>query len=194
MSKSLDALLQSPASGSWTLRSPTVGIFRSALRKGDQVRGGTLLGHLKVLGDAIPLHSPATRETFLVTQAPKGLQASEYGSELFQIVNAAILQSGAQATGDASQVDSDLPPDAEAIPSAIDGMFYRSASPDDPAFVQEGDLIKPGQVIGLVEVMKFFYEIKYERADLGEVRVHRIDAKDAASIDAGDVILYVVPA
>ena len=37
--------------------------------------------------------------------------------------------------------------------------FYRRASPDDDPYVDEGDRVSDGQVIGLVEVMKNFNEV-----------------------------------
>lgn len=48
------------------------------------------------------------------------------------------------------------------ILSPMDGMFYLSPSPSDPPFVTVGDKIMPGQTIGLIEVMKSFYPVKYQ--------------------------------
>ncbi|GIN90559.1 acetyl-CoA carboxylase biotin carboxyl carrier protein subunit [Siminovitchia terrae] len=48
------------------------------------------------------------------------------------------------------------------IISPIPGVFYRKPSPDQDVFVNEGDSVKAGDVIGLVEVMKNYYEIKAE--------------------------------
>ncbi len=44
----------------------------------------------------------------------------------------------------------------------LPGVFYRSVSPDQPNYKEPGDSIEPGDVIGLVEVMKSFHEIKAE--------------------------------
>lgn len=44
--------------------------------------------------------------------------------------------------------------------SPLPGIFYRSASPEEPAYKSEGDSIAEGDVIGLIEVMKSFYEVK----------------------------------
>ena len=48
------------------------------------------------------------------------------------------------------------------IKSPMIGTFYRSASPDKPAFVNVGDEIKAGQVLCVVEAMKLFNEIEAE--------------------------------
>ena len=46
------------------------------------------------------------------------------------------------------------------ILSPLPGVFYRKPAPDQPPFKEEGDAIAAGDVIGLVEVMKSFHEIK----------------------------------
>jgi len=46
------------------------------------------------------------------------------------------------------------------ILSPLPGTFYRRSAPDQPAYKSEGDTIAVGDVIGLVEVMKSFNEVK----------------------------------
>jgi biotin carboxyl carrier protein len=50
------------------------------------------------------------------------------------------------------------------ILSPLPGTFYRSASPDKPPYKAEGDAVAVGDVIGLVEVMKSFHEVRSEVA------------------------------
>ena len=45
------------------------------------------------------------------------------------------------------------------IKSPYPGTFYRRPSPDADAYVSEGDAVKPGDVVGLVEIMKNFHEV-----------------------------------
>lgn len=47
------------------------------------------------------------------------------------------------------------------------GTFYRSPSPDAEPFVREGERIKPGQTLCLIEAMKIMNEIEADLA--GEV-------------------------
>ncbi len=51
-----------------------------------------------------------------------------------------------------------------AIHSPLPGTFYRSSSPETPPFKVEGDAVAVGDVIGLIEVMKSFHEVKSEVA------------------------------
>ncbi|MCZ2258193.1 acetyl-CoA carboxylase [Sporosarcina sp. G11-34] len=46
--------------------------------------------------------------------------------------------------------------------SALPGIFYRKPSPDEDVYVNEGDEVKSGDTIGIIEVMKTFFEVKAE--------------------------------
>jgi biotin carboxyl carrier protein len=46
------------------------------------------------------------------------------------------------------------------ILSPLPGTFYRRSAPDKPPYKQDGDAVAAGDVIGLVEVMKSFNEVK----------------------------------
>jgi biotin carboxyl carrier protein len=53
---------------------------------------------------------------------------------------------------------------AKTLLSPLPGTFYRRPSPDKPAYKSEGDMVAAGDVIGLIEVMKSFTEVKAEAA------------------------------
>lgn len=46
------------------------------------------------------------------------------------------------------------------IRSALPGTFYRKPAPDQPPYKEPGDSVSANDVVGLVEVMKSFHEIK----------------------------------
>jgi len=46
------------------------------------------------------------------------------------------------------------------VNAPLTGIFYRSPSPQAPAFIQVGSSIATGDVIGLIEAMKLFNEIR----------------------------------
>jgi acetyl-CoA carboxylase biotin carboxyl carrier protein len=50
------------------------------------------------------------------------------------------------------------------ILSPLPGTFYRKPAPDKPNFKNDGDMVKEGDVIGLIEVMKSFNEVKADKA------------------------------
>lgn len=50
------------------------------------------------------------------------------------------------------------------ILSPLPGTFYRASAPDQPPFKADGDAVAVGDVIGLIEVMKSFHEVKAQVA------------------------------
>jgi biotin carboxyl carrier protein len=46
------------------------------------------------------------------------------------------------------------------VRAPMSGVFYRSPAPDQPAYVEVGDVVKKKQVLGLLETMKVFQKIK----------------------------------
>lgn len=48
------------------------------------------------------------------------------------------------------------------VKSPMIGTYYSKPAPDKPAFVKEGDVVKPGTVLCVVEAMKLFNEIESE--------------------------------
>ncbi|GAB95010.1 biotin carboxyl carrier protein [Kineosphaera limosa] len=73
------------------------------------------------------------------------------------------------------------------IVSPLPGIFYRSPSPDEPPFVEDGGSIEAGATVGLVEVMKQFTEIKAEAAG-SDIR---FEVDDEGMVNPGDVIAVV---
>ena len=47
----------------------------------------------------------------------------------------------------------------ETIKSPLPGTFYRRPNPQADPFVSEGDAVKRGDVVGLIEIMKNFYDV-----------------------------------
>ena len=57
----------------------------------------------------------------------------------------------------------EAPDDAgETIKAPMPGMFYRASSPEEPAFVETGDVVSEEDTLCLIEAMKIFNEVKAE--------------------------------
>jgi acetyl-CoA carboxylase biotin carboxyl carrier protein len=52
-----------------------------------------------------------------------------------------------------------LPKDVIPVISPMPGVFYRSSSPETPPYVEVGDVVERGDIVGLIEVMKMFNEV-----------------------------------
>ena len=69
-----------------------------------------------------------------------------------------------------------------AYKAPMEGLFIVVPTESAP-FVQEGQTLKPGDQIGLIEVMKTFYPIYYEGKN--SQTVVRIKVKDAQAVEMG---------
>lgn len=76
-----------------------------------------------------------------------------------------------------------------AVVSPLTGVAYLAPGPDQPPYVQVGEVIAAGQVVALVEAMKVFNEI---RADRGG-RVVRLGFTPGQVVPAGTPLVYLEP-
>lgn len=80
-------------------------------------------------------------------------------------------------------------PRGEPIPSPMVGTFYRRPLPTDPPFVEEGQRIERGDVIGVIEAMKVFNEVE---SPVGGV-VRKFLATDGQLVQEGEPLLLIEP-
>ncbi len=57
--------------------------------------------------------------------------------------------------------------DEDFITSPIVGTFYRSPSPEEPPYVEVGDMVEEGETVCIVEAMKVMNEVRAEKG--GEI-------------------------
>ncbi len=75
------------------------------------------------------------------------------------------------------------------VASPIVGTFYRSPSPDADPYVEEGDSVRKGQVLCVVEAMKLMNEIESEV----DGRLVRILVENAKSVEYGQALFLIDP-
>lgn len=76
------------------------------------------------------------------------------------------------------------------IKSPMIGTFYRSPSPDKPAFVGVGDEVTPGKAVCIIEAMKLFNEIESEISG----RIVKVLVEDASPVEYDQPLFLVEPA
>ena len=74
-----------------------------------------------------------------------------------------------------------------AITSPMVGTFYRSPSPDSPAFVNEGDNVSTGKVVCIIEAMKLFNEIESEVSG----KIVKILVENGKPVEFGQKLMLV---
>ena len=75
------------------------------------------------------------------------------------------------------------------IKSPMIGTFYRSSSPDKPAFVSVGDEITPGKHVCIIEAMKLFNEIE---SDI-KGKIVKVLVNDATPVEYDQPLFLVDP-
>ncbi len=108
--------------------------------------------------------------------APVGLAANLAAPSI--PTTTAAVESGEKSTEDLLEVK-----------SPIVGTFYRSSSPDKPAFAKVGDVIEQGSVVCIVEAMKLFNEIESEVSG----KIVKVLIEDAQPVEYDQVLFLVDP-
>ena len=75
------------------------------------------------------------------------------------------------------------------IKSTMIGTFYRSSSPEKPAFVNVGDTVNEGDTICIIEAMKLFNEIESEISGT----IIKVLVDDATPIEFDQPLFLVDP-
>jgi acetyl-CoA carboxylase biotin carboxyl carrier protein len=98
------------------------------------------------------------------------------------------------AGGDSAAAQPLAPPEPPAptvrtVVAPLTGIFYGSSSPSAPPYTAVGQHVEVGQVIGLIEAMKLFNEIKSDKAG----RVVRLVAESGKLVKARQPLIEVEP-
>jgi acetyl-CoA carboxylase biotin carboxyl carrier protein len=73
------------------------------------------------------------------------------------------------------------------VESPMVGTFYRAASPDSEPFVHEGDSVRKGQTVCIIEAMKMMNEVEATAAG----RVVRIIAENGQAVEYGQALMVL---
>jgi acetyl-CoA carboxylase biotin carboxyl carrier protein len=80
-------------------------------------------------------------------------------------------------------------PAGHTITAPMVGTYYSSPSPKDSPFVQEGDEVRVGDTVGIVEAMKMMNEIESEFSG----RVARLLVKNGQPVEYGQPLMVIEP-
>ncbi|WP_342511424.1 acetyl-CoA carboxylase biotin carboxyl carrier protein [Sporosarcina sp. FSL K6-1522] len=120
---------------------------------------------------AVPEATPVVQQDVIVAPQPK--------VEAVQVVQ----QEEPQAVVAEALEDSSL----HKVTSPMVGTFYSAPSPDEAAYVQNGDKVKADSIVCIVEAMKLFNEIEAEvSGEIVEVLV-----KDGQLVEYGQPLFLV---
>ena len=142
----------------------------------------TELGELEVAsgGTTIVLRAPSAVERTAVAVATAAADVAPQPG----------TAPSAERPADAGASLMSAPPARPSVKAPLTGIYYGAPSPGATAYVAVGDHVAVGQIIGLIEAMKLFNEIKSDLAG----RVVRICADNGALVKAKQPLIEVEPA
>jgi len=132
-------------------------------------------------GTAITLRKPAALAGLPVVSPPPAAPADGAAPRLS--MRPALGPGAAPGAADAATTG------RATVVAPLTGIFYASPTPGSAPFVEVGREVVVGQVIGLIEAMKLFNEIKSDKAG----RVVRVVPENGALVKAKQPLLEVEP-
>jgi acetyl-CoA carboxylase biotin carboxyl carrier protein len=112
----------------------------------------------------------------------------------------AARPAGAAATTAPASTGPTAAEPVSAVPAAADttrfitaqtvGTFYRSPEPGAKPFVEPGDIIRPGQQVGIIEAMKLMIPVEADAAG----RIVDVLVSNGAPVEFGDQLFCIDPA
>jgi acetyl-CoA carboxylase biotin carboxyl carrier protein len=173
-----------PIAGGSAIDPPTDPSDRSLLALVDQLTGlleRSDLGELEV----------AAGDTTIILRSPTAIERPAAAASS-PAVEQAPAADGGSSPSPAAQPAAQVPAPAVApakpsVKAPLTGIFYGAPSPGATAYVAVGDHVAVGQIIGLIEAMKLFNEIKSDLAG----RVVRVCADNGALVKARQPLIEV---
>lgn len=115
----------------------------------------------------------------------EGLAELEVAQGELRVVVRAPQPPPAQAAAEAQEET----PEGTPVLAPMAGIYYRTPSPDSEPFVEEGDVIKRGDVVGLIEAMKLFNEVTSPVAGV----ITSVVLENEQRVAAGQPLMWVAP-
>jgi len=174
--------------GRQVLCSPEVGYFMCGLAKGAAIGAGEPAGVIVTLGRAFELRVPEGACGAITNEPdPRVRRPVGFGDVLYEL---APLQAGAARATKSAESASGAS-GGMVLRSPQSGRFYHRPAPGEPAFVVSGQVVKDGQPVGMIEVMKTFSHVVYRATGglPGAAKIARVVAKDGADVRTNDVLL-----
>ncbi|RMG19289.1 MAG: propionyl-CoA carboxylase [Planctomycetota bacterium] len=138
------------------LAAPAVGVLRELAPVGAALAPGQVAGEFERLGVRCALVVPpgasgVVRERRVEVPTPLG-----YGDAFLELVPIGELADAGEEEHAGGGAAGELVLRAPQV-----GRFYHRPSPDRDPYVQAGDVLESGKTVGLIEVMKTFFQVHY---------------------------------
>ena len=127
--------------------------------------------------------------TSLILRKPVAIAAPASGAAAAAVTTGENPAGGRSAGGGAQPATVATAPSRPSIKAPLTGVWYGSPAPGSAPFVEVGREVAVGQVVGLIEAMKLFNEIKSDLAG----RVVRVVPESGTLVKAKQPLIEVEP-
>lgn len=103
------------------------------------------------------------------------------------VASGALAANGGRAGLAAGAVQSLEDTSVYYVSAPMVGTFYRSPEPGAPPFVNEGDVVRPGQQVAILEAMKMMLPVEADRAGV----LKAVLAADAGPVEYGERLFAI---
>lgn len=93
----------------------------------------------------------------------------------------------AETSASAAAAPETRAPEGHVVTSPMIGTFYSASAPGEPAYVQIGDEVETGQVIGIIEAMKIMNEITADKSGV----VVELMVENAQPVEYGSPLVRI---
>ncbi|MBI4758369.1 MAG: acetyl-CoA carboxylase biotin carboxyl carrier protein [Chloroflexi bacterium] len=88
-----------------------------------------------------------------------------------------------------AQAAPEVSPTLQAVRAPVVGTFFATPDPRSRPYVQEGDLVEKGQVVGIIEAMKMMNEVEAELSG----RVAKVLVANNTPVEYGQKLMLIEP-
>ena len=176
--------------------APAVGYLGALVDVGAHLDDQSQIGVLTILGRRHLVMLPRGVCGWVSARLVEGRQAPvAFGQPLLRLTrNLPAATAATVATSRVDQLRSDTPVDRIVVKAPSDGVFYRRPAPDAPPLVEVGTVVRSGQLLGLIEVMKCFHQITFAGpVSSSQGTVVEILADDAAEVRFAQTLFLIEP-
>lgn len=175
--------------------SPAVGVFYAFPEKGTFLSAGSRIGKLRVFNTVYDLVLPENvLGEVIFNSEPDKIIPVEYRQELFRLNPEKGLTDLEEKIAEAETMEGEKMEEGHVISAFTTGIFYRKSSPDAPPYVEEGQSVEKGKVLGLIEVMKTFNQIIFPGTDSSPTgKIKKIFVKDSQEVKLNQPLFLIEP-
>ena len=164
--------------------APCPGLWREAPEPGSVVMPAMQVGKLDVLGVLHDLIAPEGAQGVVAGPAPRIAQRPvEAGEVLLRLEEGAALSSKV-ASGTIDGIAAKGP----VFRTPLGGRYYARPTPGAEPFVKAGDVLRGGETVALIEVMKTFNRVQIAGVSL-PAKVARVVPNDGDDVEANSVLI-----